>query len=521
MSLNILGDMDPYLPRLCALSAPPLRPSPRSSSCLPRMVPALRTLAFNVMYRYVTDNYDVPEALPPLILAAAPPLLDTSNAAIGASHLWLAAFLLPPSSHRSATLRLPHTAHLGRPRNSRAARRLARPAGQDRSITDRTHALLLWTIVPSLRRLTLHPDLPIPLNPPRVGSALLPPGLCPAPPRWLQCDNLRLPRPSFCRLPTVSTILSLHTPARLGQSYNSMKRLTDDYDAPDARPALILAAAPSLRGLTLHLDPRTYVPNRAYPCAALLQTGPNPSPPRVLASPLWPATSATASTRSSAPDTLGTIRITSFSGPGALRLRHAYRALITASLAWLAPPLLPAFHWPLSAYVPGPTRRHTLALDAAYTTDDSAPDARSALVFGAAPSLREITMHIAISQTLGTMDPIRLPPFPLPPPLHLCEGSAANAEAPSGRRMRSILIATHTIHTRTHTASHPRAVKGVRPTKRSASGGGYIIGIAHFPFPYLPTSPSSNPYFGTPSAPDNDVSLEHNTLHTDLPVVAR
>ncbi|KAF7362636.1 hypothetical protein MVEN_00612600 [Mycena venus] len=31
--------------------------------------------------------------------------------------------------------------------------------------------------------------------------------------------------------------------------------LLDDYSAPDARPALVLAAAPSLRELTLHLDP--------------------------------------------------------------------------------------------------------------------------------------------------------------------------------------------------------------------------------------------------------------------------
>jgi hypothetical protein len=32
--------------------------------------------------------------------------------------------------------------------------------------------------------------------------------------------------------------------------------LTDDYDAPDARPAIVLAAALSLRELTLQLDPR-------------------------------------------------------------------------------------------------------------------------------------------------------------------------------------------------------------------------------------------------------------------------
>ncbi|KAJ7314685.1 hypothetical protein DFH08DRAFT_972725 [Mycena albidolilacea] len=36
---------------------------------------------------------------------------------------------------------------------------------------------------------------------------------------------------------------------------------------------------------------------------------------------------------------------------------------------------------------------------------------RSALVLGAVPSLRELTLHISISQTLGTMDLICLPPF--------------------------------------------------------------------------------------------------------------
>jgi hypothetical protein len=34
----------------------------------------------------------------------------------------------------------------------------------------------------------------------------------------IMCASRSLPRPSFCRLPTVSTTLSLHTPARLGRS---------------------------------------------------------------------------------------------------------------------------------------------------------------------------------------------------------------------------------------------------------------------------------------------------------------
>ncbi|KAJ6592811.1 hypothetical protein B0H19DRAFT_1088570 [Mycena capillaripes] len=36
--------------------------------------------------------------------------------------------------------------------------------------------------------------------------------------------------------------------------------LLDDYDTPDARPPLVLAAAASLRELTLHLDPRACLP---------------------------------------------------------------------------------------------------------------------------------------------------------------------------------------------------------------------------------------------------------------------
>jgi hypothetical protein len=40
--------------------------------------------------------------------------------------------------------------------------------------------------------------------------------------------------------------------------------LTDDYDAPDARSALVLAAASSLRELTLQLDPRAS-PSTGFP----------------------------------------------------------------------------------------------------------------------------------------------------------------------------------------------------------------------------------------------------------------
>jgi hypothetical protein len=76
----------------------------------------------------------MPEVLPLLILAAAPSLRDASNAA--AFHVWFAAFILPPSSHRSRHPPPPHTAHLGRPQSFRAARRLARPAGQDQYITN-------------------------------------------------------------------------------------------------------------------------------------------------------------------------------------------------------------------------------------------------------------------------------------------------------------------------------------------------------------------------------------------------
>jgi hypothetical protein len=42
--------------------------------------------------------------------------------------------------------------------------------------------------------------------------------------------------------------------------------LTDDYDAPDACPALVLAAAPSLHELTLQLDPRASPSRSVFHC---------------------------------------------------------------------------------------------------------------------------------------------------------------------------------------------------------------------------------------------------------------
>ncbi|KAJ7824317.1 hypothetical protein B0H14DRAFT_2824157 [Mycena olivaceomarginata] len=128
-------------------------------------------------------------------------------------------------------------------------------------------------------------------------------------------------------------------------------------------------------------------------------------------------------------------------------------------------------------------RRHTLALGVASTTNDSAaPDAPSALVLGAVPSLRELTLHISISETLGTMDPIRLPPF---------------------LRLRPSICA--------------------RP--RRAIGASLAL-LAHFPVPVSSHLPLFQSYSGTPSAPDNDsaredLSLDHNTLHAELPAVPR
>ncbi|KAJ7851053.1 hypothetical protein B0H14DRAFT_3451625 [Mycena olivaceomarginata] len=104
----------------------------------------LRTLALDATYRYVTDDYNMPEALPPLILAAAPSLRTSAMATTRQS--------APPS--RSS------------------------------------------------------------------------------------------PLPSFFRLPTVSTILSLHTPACLSRA---TRRFT--------RPAKRASSAG--HSLTLHLDPRT------------------------------------------------------------------------------------------------------------------------------------------------------------------------------------------------------------------------------------------------------------------------
>ncbi|KAJ7767366.1 hypothetical protein B0H14DRAFT_2969096 [Mycena olivaceomarginata] len=108
---------------------------------------------------------------------------------------------------------------------------------------------------------------------------------------------------------------------------------------------------------------------------------------------------------------------------------------------------------------------------------------RSALVLGAAPSLRELTLHISISQTLGTMDLIRLPRFL---PLRPCI---------SARPWRAI--------------------------------GASLALLAYFPFlvsSYLPLFQSllRNPIGpGQRQRAGEDLSLDHNTLHADLPAVPR
>ncbi|KAJ7824305.1 hypothetical protein B0H14DRAFT_3874901 [Mycena olivaceomarginata] len=347
----------------------------------------LRTLALDATYRYVTDDHDMPEVLPPLILAAAPSLRDASNAAIGASHMWLAAFLLPPSSHR-----------------------------QDRYITDDGEG-------PDARSALV--DRCAILAPADFASR----SSHTAGPTTRRIRIAFSPRLSFCRLPTVSTPLHVLTDPKILVPLSAflvpqsalaaltlvleLKHLTDDRGAPDTCPVLILAAAPSLRGLTLHLDPRTALDT---PSAA---NGTQSASRPCLA--FAACTSATASTRSSAPDILGTNYYSPPPAPCVSATTPVRSSpLIGASLAWIAAPLLlptsdcprhpPPPSWriinsgPLNTYIPGPTRRHTVALGVASITDDSAaPDARSALVLGAAPSLRELTLHISIS--------VRLPPF--------------------------------------------------------------------------------------------------------------
>ncbi|KAJ7835006.1 hypothetical protein B0H14DRAFT_3708859 [Mycena olivaceomarginata] len=90
--------------------------------------------------------------------------------------------------------------------------------------------------------------------------------------------------------------------------------LTDDYDAPDARPGLVLAAAPSLRELTLQLDP----PMPLEP----LEVGDGP------------------------------VRLASFPRLRVLNLRDGYDATIDESLAWLAAFLLPPASPSSSSYSP-------------------------------------------------------------------------------------------------------------------------------------------------------------------------
>ncbi|KAJ7739108.1 hypothetical protein B0H14DRAFT_2991342 [Mycena olivaceomarginata] len=80
--------------------------------------------------------------------------------------------------------------------------------------------------------------------------------------------------------------------------------LTDDYDAPDARPALVLATALSLRELTLQLDPPM---------------------------PLDPVEAGS-----------GPLCLASFPRLRTLNLRGGYDATIEESLAWLAVFLLPS-----------------------------------------------------------------------------------------------------------------------------------------------------------------------------------
>jgi hypothetical protein len=100
-----------------------------------------------------------------------------------------------------------------------------------------------------------------------------------------------------------------------------VKRLADDYDAPDVRPVLILAAAPSAK---THAAPRSpYVRTSSSlslrrACADTFFIQRPRHSQRCKRDPIllrFSCTSATASTRSSAPDTLGTIRTTSYPSP--------------------------------------------------------------------------------------------------------------------------------------------------------------------------------------------------------------
>ncbi|KAJ7327422.1 hypothetical protein DFH08DRAFT_331887 [Mycena albidolilacea] len=244
------------------------------------------------------------------------------------------------------------------------------PAGQDRYIADRTRALLSWTAVPSLRRLTLHLDLPIPLDPPRVESALLSPASALASPRWLRRDNLRFPRVPRRIPPSVGFPLS--PPSSAWTLVLEVKRLTDDYDAPDARPALILAAAPSVRGLTLYLDPRTALDTPGAANGTQSASAPRPAPPRRLRRVH----------RRPTPSVLFILRLTRPRRPASPPRLPRTRRRPSPPPSHSSPrpscqlPTVPATlrlrlgglsnSGPLGAYMPGPTRRHTLTLGVAY-----------------------------------------------------------------------------------------------------------------------------------------------------------
>jgi hypothetical protein len=335
-----------------------------------------------------------------------------------------------------------------------------------------------------------------------------------------------------------------------------VKRLTDDYDAPDARPALILAAAPSLRGLTLHLDPGTYVPHRAYLCDMRALThfsfsaldtpsaanrtqssSASPAPPRRLRRVH----------RRPTPSVLSVLRLTRprrpASPPRLLRAHHRSSAPPPACFSLSPPPsasvladykiqghsariyLVPRGGRRLRSASRTPRMTPPSCLVLRHPCANSRCISRSACVSRAIFTYCMLIPHLPFFLSTHSASVSRLfsasasapaslrghgasfallahPPFPVssrsPLPIHTpephrprtttarartspraqraarrpprrcaIEGSAADAEAPSGRRTRFILIATHTIHTRTRTASHPRAAKGVRPTKRS------------------------------------------------------
>ncbi|KAF7362637.1 hypothetical protein MVEN_00612700 [Mycena venus] len=146
----------------------------------------------------------------------------------------------------------------------------------------------------------------------------------PSAPGTLRLRTLRVSGDCKILVPLSAWLIPQGALATLQTLVLDVSYVRKDYSAPDARPALVLAAAPSLRELTLHLDPP------------------------------MPLTS---------PDIAAPIRLTSFPRLRVLHLRDGPYADIGASLAWLGAFLQPPSSSPHAHMHPEVSALEALSLD--------------------------------------------------------------------------------------------------------------------------------------------------------------